>query len=153
MGRAGTSDRGSITGFYTVLVEGDDLNEPVTDTARSILDGHIVLSRALAAENHYPAIDVLGSVSRVMGEVVTPTHLDAAGRLRELLATYNAARDLINIGAYAAGSNPRIDRAIQMNGPTMTFLRQKPHERATLSETIGQLTTLFPAPRDVTSSE
>jgi flagellar protein export ATPase FliI len=147
MERAGTSDRGSITGFYTVLVEGDDLNEPVTDTARGILDGHIVLSRALAAENHYPAIDVLNSVSRVMPEVTSRAHRDAAGRLREILATYNNARDLINIGAYAAGSNPRIDRAIQLHGPTISFLRQPPHERASFSETISQLTTLFPAPR------
>ncbi|OGJ92996.1 MAG: EscN/YscN/HrcN family type III secretion system ATPase, partial [Candidatus Raymondbacteria bacterium RIFOXYA2_FULL_49_16] len=112
MERAGTSDKGSITGLYTVLVEGDDLDEPIADAMRSILDGHIVLSRALAQRNHYPAIDVLGSISRVMPDVIEKEHLAAARRLLTLMAEYRGAEDLITIGAYAKGSNPEVDRAI-----------------------------------------
>ena len=109
--RAGMSDRGSITGLYTVLVDGDDFNEPITDTARSILDGHIMLSRKLGHKNHYPAIDVLQSISRCMSQIVTKEHKKAAGRLKTVLATYNEAEDLINIGAYKSGSNRNIDYA------------------------------------------
>src|SRR5207248_5116075 len=123
MERSGTSDRGAITAFYTVLVESDDMNEPITDTARSVLDGHIVLSRDLAAENHYPAIDVLGSVSRVMDNITGPEHRLVAGRVREVMATYAKARDLINIGAYAQGSNAQIDDAIARMPATIGFLR------------------------------
>ncbi len=112
MERAGTGKKGSITAYFTVLVEGDDFNEPISDAARSILDGHIMLSRALASRNHYPAIDVLDSVSRVMPSIVTDMHKAMAGKIRKYLATYEKARDLINIGAYVNGSDPEIDQAI-----------------------------------------
>jgi flagellar protein export ATPase FliI len=141
--RAGTSEHGTITGFYTVLVEGDDLTEPVTDTVRATLDGHIVLSRALAAENHYPAIDVLGSVSRVMPAVTSPEHRQAAGKLREVLATYQNARDLVNIGAYVTGSNAQIDYALRMLPATNAFLKQQPTEFTSYEETVQRLTTMF----------
>ncbi len=124
--RAGTSPHGSITGLYTVLVDGDDMNEPVADAARSILDGHIVLRRDLAARGHYPAIDVLDSVSRVMTEIVTESHRRAAQAVRELLATYRAAEDLIQLGAYVAGSSPAIDRAIERHPLIRSFLIQAP---------------------------
>ncbi|MCT4613041.1 MAG: flagellar protein export ATPase FliI [Clostridia bacterium] len=126
--RAGTSHKGSITGLYTVLVEGDDLSEPVTDTARGILDGHIVLSRKLANKNHYPAISVLESVSRVMGDVVTQEHKDMSFEVKKVLAVYNDAEDLINIGAYSKGSNPEIDYAIEKIGLVKELLQQKTHE-------------------------
>jgi flagellum-specific ATP synthase len=109
--RSGTSDVGSITGMYTVLVDGDDMNEPVTDTVRGILDGHIVLSRNLANKNHYPAIDILASISRLMSEIADSDHKKAAGRARDLLAIYRDSEDLINIGAYVKGSNPKLDDA------------------------------------------
>jgi flagellum-specific ATP synthase len=122
--RAGASERGTITGFFTVLVEGDDFNEPICDAARSILDGHIVLTRDLAARNHYPAVDVLNSVSRVMPAVTSPEHRERAAQFRKLLATYEKARDLVNIGAYAAGSDPEIDAALAALPSMMSFLRQ-----------------------------
>jgi len=140
--RAGTSESGTITGFYTVLVEGDDLNEPITDAVRSILDGHIVLSRALASENHYPAIDILASVSRLMTDLVSPAHREAAGKLREVLAVYEQAKDLINIGAYVAGSNPQIDRAIALLPAIRSFLRQGAHEVTSFEETRERLLQL-----------
>jgi flagellum-specific ATP synthase len=127
--RAGTSRHGSITGLYTVLVDGDDMNEPVADTARGILDGHMVLQRELAARNHYPAIDILHSLSRVMTEIVDDGHRQAAQTVRELLATYCASEDLIQIGAYVAGSNPAVDRAIQRYPDLLKFLVQAPDER------------------------
>jgi len=133
---------GSITGLYTVLVEGDDMNEPIADAVRSILDGHIVLSRALAARNHYPCIDVLTSASRVMRDIVSPLHLEQAGRIREILATHREAEDLINIGAYAAGSNPRIDRAIGKIEAVNRFLRQKITEAIDLETTLAELEAL-----------
>jgi FliI/YscN family ATPase len=142
MERAGTSERGSITAFYTVLVEGDDLNEPITDTARSILDGHIVLSRSLAAENHYPAIDVLASVSRLFSTLASPEHRRTAAALRETMATYERARDLINIGAYTRGSNPQIDRAIALLPQIRSFLRQRSDDVTGLDETLGVLELL-----------
>src|SRR5438046_1594250 len=107
--RAGTAEKGSITGLYTVLSEGDDMQAPIADTVRSILDGHIVLSRTLAQENHYPAIDVLQSVSRLFSTLAAPDHLHASSIVRDALFSYQQARDLINIGAYVAGSNPQID--------------------------------------------
>lgn len=122
--RAGNSDVGSITALYTVLVDGDDMNEPITDTARGILDGHIVLSRRLANKNHYPAIDILQSVSRVMNEVVTKDHKQSANYLRSIVATYRDAEDLINIGAYSKGSNPEIDEAIKKIKDVNSFLTQ-----------------------------
>lgn len=127
--RAGASKRGSITGLYTVLVDGDDMNEPVADAARSILDGHIVLKRELAARGHYPAIDVLESVSRVMSDIVDEAHRRAAQTVRELMATYRSAEDLIQLGAYMAGSNPLVDRAIQQQPAIRSFLVQAPDER------------------------
>ncbi len=123
--RSGTSDKGSITGFYSVLVDGDDFTEPITDAARGILDGHIVLSRKLASENHYPAIDVLSSISRLMPVLVSDEHKAVAGEIRKLLSTYESAEDLIKIGAYAAGSNPDIDRAINRKETIAKFLTQK----------------------------
>lgn len=130
--RAGNDERGSITGFYAVLVEADDLNDPVGDTARSILDGHIALSRDLASRNHYPAIDVLESVSRAMYDVTSEQHRMLAGRLRRHLAVYRDAEDLINIGAYVAGSNPEIDTAIRVIPSIRRFLQQGLYERAGL---------------------
>ncbi len=122
--RAGANKYGTITGLYTVLVEGDDMNEPVADAARSILDGHIVLSRALAHKNHYPAIDVLASISRVMNNIVPAEHKAAAGKIRNLLALYRKNEDLINIGAYAKGSDPNVDKAISLIDEINDFLKQ-----------------------------
>ncbi len=144
MERAGNSDIGSITGFYTVLVEGDDLTEPVTDTARSILDGHITLSRELAGRQHYPAIDFLDSISRAMPDIAEPAHLDSAARFRESYATYEAASDLIDIGAYQAGSNPRIDQAIRLREPMLAFLRQGMNESVDFESAMDRLNALFP---------
>jgi len=141
--RAGTGIIGSITGLYTVLVEGDDMNDPVADAVRSILDGHIVLSRAMASKNHYPAIDVLESVSRVMKDVIPPDHRQAAGKINEILATYRESEDLINIGAYAMGSNPTIDMSIKMINPINDFLKQGIEDHADYKETIEHLNTLF----------
>lgn len=137
--RAGTSDAGSITGIYTVLVDGDDMNEPIADAVRSILDGHIVLSRAIAAQNHYPAIDILGSVSRVMLEIVAKEHYSAAQKLRAVLAVYKEAEDLINIGAYVTGSNPNIDSAIQKIAAVKGFLQQGVYETNSFEETVQAL--------------
>ncbi len=125
--RTGMAQSGSITAFYTVLVEGDDMNEPVADTVRGVLDGHMVLSRALAAENLYPAIDVSHSISRVMNDIVTPTHQAAAAMLRDNLATYERHKDLITIGAYASGSSPTIDAALEMLPKIQAFRRQDQH--------------------------
>lgn len=132
--RAGTSASGSITGIYTVLVEGDDMNEPVADAARSILDGHLTLSRAMAARNHYPAIDILQSTSRVMRDIVPPEAVVLAGKAREVLSNYRDAEDMIHIGAYAKGSDPRIDFAIGRIDALNAVLRQAPHERGTVEE-------------------
>ncbi len=144
MERTGAGETGTITSFYTVLVESDDMNEPIADTVRSILDGHIVLSRSLAAENHYPAIDILHSVSRLMPSITSAEHQQAAARLREALATYERARDLVNIGAYVAGSNPQIDHALAMLPKIQAFLRQGEDEVTTLQESIAQLISMFP---------
>lgn len=122
--RAGKTAVGSITGLYTVLVENDDMNEPIADAVRSILDGHLVLSRKMAHKGHYPAIDVLESVSRVMPQVVPPANKQIAMKARELLATYREAEDLINIGAYVKGSNPKIDESVKKNGSLVSFLKQ-----------------------------
>jgi FliI/YscN family ATPase len=145
MERAGTSERGTITGFYTVLVEGDDFNEPISDAARSILDGHIMLTRDLAVRNHYPAIDVLHSVSRVMPAVTDAAHRENAGHLRRLLAAHEKARDLINIGAYAPGSDPQIDEAIALMPKALEFLQQG--TAPTLyEETVQRLNAIFEQP-------
>lgn len=137
--RAGTSDAGSITGIYTVLVDGDDMNEPIADAVRSILDGHIVLSRAIAAENHYPAIDILNSVSRVMLEIVEKQHHQAAQQLRSSMAVYREAADLINIGAYVAGSNASIDHALLVIEPIKKFLQQDVYEVDGFDQTVKKL--------------
>ncbi len=143
--RTGTGERGTITGFYTVLVESDDLTEPITDTVRSILDGHIVLSRDLAAQNHYPAIDVLESVSRVMPAITDDAHRAATSQLRDLLATYNKASDLINIGAYAKGSSPAIDQAIALMPDILAFLRQKATEPTPYQDTLNNIKSIAQA--------
>jgi len=143
--RVGTSaGLGSITGLYTVLVEGDDLNDPIADSIRSIADGHIVLSRDLANQNHYPAIDVLASVSRVMNDIVSPEQKAARNQLVSLLAIYRKAEDLINIGAYVKGSNPQIDYAIKKIGEVQTFLRQGVDEKIPFAECLDGLRSLFP---------
>ncbi|MDL2220236.1 flagellar protein export ATPase FliI [Eubacteriales bacterium OttesenSCG-928-N14] len=133
--RSGTSDKGSITGLYTVLVEGDDMNEPIADTVRGILDGHIVLSRRLAHSNHYPAIDILQSISRLMSEIAPEEQKEAAGFIKNIMATYSEAQDLISIGAYRAGSNRNIDLAIALIDQVNEFLRQRVGENYSLAET------------------
>ena len=141
--RTGNSANGSITAFYTVLVEGDDMTEPVADETRSILDGHIVLARALASAGHFPAIDIGQSVSRVMTAVAAPPHVEAARRLREVLATYEAQKDLILIGAYKKGSDPRTDYAISKLDAVNAFLRQATNEKTPPSAALNQLQRLF----------
>ncbi|MBL8295992.1 MAG: FliI/YscN family ATPase [Bryobacterales bacterium] len=140
--RAGRFERGSITGFFTVLVEGDDFNEPIADAVRGILDGHIILSRDLGAAGHYPAIDVLQSVSRLASRVAAPDHREAAQRIRQNLATYRRAEDLINLGAYAAGSNPQLDSAIQLRPKINDFLRQKPDQNSPINETVARMKSI-----------
>lgn len=137
--RAGTSSTGSITGLYTVLVDGDDLNEPITDTARGILDGHIVLNRKLANQNHYPAIDVLQSISRVMPSICSEEHIVMSNEVKDILATYSEAEDLINIGAYKLGSNPKIDRAIKIISQINEFLKQEMMTNYSFDEVIEML--------------
>ena len=141
--RAGRSDKGSITGLYTVLVDGDDFNEPITDTARSILDGHIMLNRKLAHKNHYPAIDVLQSISRCMSQIVPGDHKLAAGKLKNVLATYNEAEDLINIGAYKSGSNKNIDYAIEKIDAVNEYLMQEVDSRFEYEQELELLKELF----------
>lgn len=141
--RSGTGEQGSITGIYTVLVDGDDMNEPIADAVRSILDGHIVLSRSIAAKNHYPAIDVLASVSRVMSEIVDKKHNVAAQKLRSIMATYREAEDLINIGAYSTGNNVHIDEAIAKIDAIKAFLQQDVDEKMAIDETIVRLLALI----------
>lgn len=144
--RAGTTNKGSITGFYTVLVDGDDMNEPIADAVRSILDGHIVLSRKLANKGQYPAIDSLQSVSRVMPDVVSESHRGRAILFNEILATYSEAEDLINIGAYVKGSNPQIDHALQNISNLRAFLKQGMKEKSEFSETINRLNAMIEEP-------
>ena len=141
--RAGNSDKGSITGLYTVLVDGDDFNEPITDTARSILDGHIMLSRKLAHKNHYPAIDVLQSISRCMSQIADKHQKELAGRLKNVMATYTEAEDLINIGAYKSGSNKNIDYAISKIDKVNEFLMQATDEKITFEDEIRRLEEVF----------
>jgi flagellum-specific ATP synthase len=137
--RLGCAEVGSITGILTVLVENDDLSDPVADSARSLLDGHIVLSRKLAERGRYPAVDILGSVSRLMSAVARPEHKIAARKLKEIYATYNDAEDLINIGAFSPGSNRRIDGAIALIDRINDFLIQPAGERTRFDETVGVL--------------
>ena len=140
--RSGRTSTGSITGFYTVLVEGDDPNEPISDAVRGILDGHILLSRKLAQHGHFPAIDVLASVSRLMSDIATDDHRDAAMSLRQLLAAHQQAEDLISIGAYQTGSNAAVDAALRLQNPIQAFLRQNSTERGTLADAVNRLQQL-----------
>lgn len=140
--RAGSNEKGTISGLYTVLVEGDDFNEPISDTVRSILDGHIMLSRELAHKNHYPAVDVLQSISRVMNDVVSDEHKKAAAKIRNLLAVYRKNEDLINIGAYVKGTNPSVDLAISMIDEINEFLTQSTEDKFEFEETLNQLINL-----------
>lgn len=133
--RSGTSDTGSITGLYTVLVEGDDMNEPVADMVRGLLDGHIVLSRELAHQNHFPAVDVLSSISRLMTQITDQKHRHAAGKIRDLMAIYKRSEDLINIGAYVPGSNPKLDLAVSLKDEINRLLRQDVEENASFEKT------------------
>jgi len=142
--RAGTDDKGSITGIYTVLVEGDDLEEPISDAVRSILDGHIVLSRELANLNHYPAIDVLASVSRLMPEVITDIHKKAANIIKDIMATYRQSKDLIEVGAYSPGSNPKLDQAIALQEKINKYLRQDVYEKETFESSLKKLIEIIP---------
>ncbi|HML99669.1 MAG TPA: hypothetical protein PKD75_14455, partial [Tepidiformaceae bacterium] len=146
MERAGPAARGSITAIYTVLVDGEDMDEPIADLARATLDGHIVLRRSLASAGHYPPIDVLGSVSRLMERVARPGHRNAARHLRELLAAHADARDLISIGAYVRGSDPLVDRAIDLVPAINTYLRQQAGEVTPFDEAITALRGIDPAP-------
>ncbi|URZ00920.1 flagellar protein export ATPase FliI [Clostridium felsineum] len=143
MERSGMAEKGSITAFYTVLVDGDDFNEPIADAVRSILDGHIVLSRSLAAQNHYPAIDVLSSVSRLMSEIADNDHKKAAGLARDLLAEYKKNEDLINIGAYVKGTNNKVDAAINYNDRIISYLKQGIEEKSSFDESINSLKGMF----------
>lgn len=145
--------KGTITGLYTVLVDGDDMTEPVADSVRSILDGHIVLSRALAARNHFPAIDILNSASRVMRDIISPRHLELTGKARGVLASYSEAEDLINIGAYAKGSNPKIDYAISKIDAINDFLKQGFNETTTLKQSLELLGSLLSDRKDEESLE
>lgn len=155
--RAGMGETGAITAFFTVLVEGDDLNDPIADSVRSILDGHIVLTRELATQNHYPAIDVLQSVSRLTRDILPPAQVDLAGNARESLAIYRKNQDLIQIGAYSAGSSPAIDQAIRLNEPLRKFLRQSTHEGFAPAQSWNALretmATPAPAPNPVTRTK
>jgi flagellum-specific ATP synthase len=140
--RSGTADQGAITGLYTVLVEGDDMNEPVADTVRGLLDGHIVLSRDLAHRNHYPAVDVMASVSRLMPMIASKEHRDAAGQIRDLMATYAHSEDLISIGAYVAGHNPKLDMAVKLKSEIDGLLKQDIDDHAEFEKTLEQLFTI-----------
>jgi len=140
--RAGNFKKGSITGFFTVLVEGDDFNEPICDAVRAILDGHIILSRQLSAQGHYPAIDILHSVSRLTSAIATPRQKEAGRKLRQALAAYRDAEDLIQLGAYVAGSNPELDASIRVRPEILEFLRQDHTAKAALQETLGRMDEL-----------
>ncbi|MEZ5359447.1 MAG: FliI/YscN family ATPase [Candidatus Zixiibacteriota bacterium] len=148
--RSGAGEKGSITGLYTVLVEGDDFNEPISDAVRSVLDGHAILSRQLAAQNHYPAVDILHSISRLMLQVISPEHREAAGKIKEIMATYREAEDLINIGAYVKGSSKKIDHAIACIDNINEFLKQGIHEHSNPDEAIAKLAELIVAPPEPT---
>jgi FliI/YscN family ATPase len=143
--RAGNFRRGSITGFFTVLVEGDDFNEPISDAVRAILDGHIVLSRQLASAGHYPAIEILNSVSRLTSHVASREHIKSAFKVREAMAAYQQAEDLIQLGAYVSGTNPSLDAILKVRGGLMEFLRQEPAAKSPIDETLGKLKQLAAA--------
>ena len=140
--RAGNFRKGSITGFFTVLVEGDDFNEPIADAVRSILDGHIILSRELGSAGHYPAIDILNSVSRLTSDIATAEQKNAAAKLRDAMATYRRTEDLINLGAYVAGASPKVDAAVRVRESMEDFLKQAPDVKVTLQETLLRMADL-----------
>ncbi|MBN2625474.1 MAG: flagellum-specific ATP synthase FliI, partial [Spirochaetales bacterium] len=144
--RTGTSDKGTITGFYTILVEGDDMDEPISDAVRGILDGHLVLSRTLANRYHYPAVDVLASVSRLTGKILSPKILENIGRIRHIMAVYHEKEDLISLGAYVKGSSPEVDLAIRKNEEINRFLRQEIQEKTPLKEVFRRLGDLADNP-------
>ena len=141
--RAGNSPKGSITALYTVLMEGDDISDPIVDIVRGIVDGHIFLSRKVAESNHYPAIDVLGSISRLMSAIATPEHKQAAGKLRTIMSMYRENKDLIDVGMYQPGSNPKLDTAIEMMPKVNAFLQQRTSDSVTMEGTIGQLVEMM----------
>jgi flagellum-specific ATP synthase len=146
--RAGTSDgAGSITGLYTVLVEGDDMNEPIADATRGILDGHVVLSRRLAGKGHFPAIEILESTSRVMQDIVPPEVMAMAADLRDLIATYRDAEDLITIGAYKPGQNPQVDRAVKLVNEINAYLRQASAQKVTIRESWETMAKILQSPK------
>ena len=141
--RAGNSEKGSITAFYTVLMEGDDINDPIVDTVRGITDGHIFLSRKVAEANHYPAIDVLGSISRLMSAIATPEHKEAAAKMRKIMAMHRENKDLIDVGMYQPGSNPKLDTAIEMMPQVNAFLQQRTSDSVTMENTINTLVNMM----------
>ena len=141
--RAGNSPKGSITALYTVLMEGDDITDPIVDIVRGIVDGHIFLSRKVAEMNHYPAIDVLGSISRLMSSIVTPEHRDAAGKLRTIMSMYRENKDLIDVGMYQPGSNPKLDIAIEMMPQINAFLQQRTSDSVSMESTINTLVSMM----------
>jgi flagellum-specific ATP synthase len=144
--RAGNSPKGSITALYTVLMEGDDINDPIVDTVRGIVDGHVFLSRKVAEANHYPAIDVLGSISRLMSAIATPEHKDAAAKMRKIMAMYRENKDLIDVGMYQPGTNPKLDIAIDMMPKVNAFLQQRTSDSVSMDNTINTLVDMM---RDV----
>ena len=141
--RAGNSEKGSITAFYTVLMEGDDINDPIVDTVRGITDGHIFLSRKVAEANHYPAIDVLGSISRLMSAIASSEHKQAAAKMRKILAMYRENKDLIDVGMYQQGSNPKLDIAIEMMPKVNEFLQQRTSDSVNMENTINTLVEMM----------
>lgn len=141
--RAGNSPKGSITALYTVLMEGDDISDPIVDIVRGIVDGHIFLSRKVAESNHYPAIDVLGSISRLMSAIATPEHKVAAGKLRTLLSLYRENKDLIDVGMYQPGSNPKLDTAIEMMPQINAFLQQRTSDIVSMDSTVNTLVEMM----------
>jgi FliI/YscN family ATPase len=143
--RAGNFRHGSITGFFTVLVEGDDFNEPICDAVRAILDGHIILSRQLAASGHYPAIEVLNSVSRLTSQIATRDQLEWTRKVREAMSAYQQAEDLIQLGAYVSGTNPRLDTILRARAELLEFLRQEPSAKSPIEDTLARLGTLASA--------
>lgn len=151
--RAGTSDKGTITGIYTVLVEADDINDPISDAVRGILDGHIVLSRSMAEKNHYPAIDILGSISRLMTKIADEDHKKSVAKMREILAIYKENYDLINVGAYVKGTNSKIDYAISMIESVNAFLKQNIEERVSFEQTMTELLKLFSSDEKIESDD
>jgi flagellum-specific ATP synthase len=141
--RAGNSEKGSITAFYTVLMEGDDINDPIVDIVRGIVDGHVFLSRKVAEANHYPAIDVLGSISRLMSAIASPEHKEAAAKMRKILAMYRENKDLIDVGMYQPGSNPKLDTAIELIPQVNAFLQQRTSDSVSMDTTIQTLVDMM----------